>query len=148
MLQAIEVQATNAMILKGISDLEEMLYKQTDIKPDQYLAVIQYLKVYAKPFRQDDTTKLNTEQKQKTIVKSNNFDICTAIEKITRMLYKQTAIKPVVYLILINKMNEYSDMLKKQDDGTLIEQPEITNQTPATKNTPDINLSGIKNLLS
>lgn len=153
MLQAIEVKASNALILKGIADLEDMLYKQTDIKPDQYLAVIQYLKVYSKSFQQQDkTVRANEEDKQKATITSNNFDICLAIDKITKMLYKQTAIKPVVYLILIDKMNEYKELLQQQDNGTFVEkvlpseEPKTTSEQTATKNNSDMNLSGLKKL--
>ena len=60
------------------------------------------------------------------------------------MLYKQTAIKPVVYLILIDKMNEYKKQLQQQDNGTFVEkvlpseEPKTTSEQTATNESKEL----------
>lgn len=115
MLQKITVQTTNAMILKGIKDLSDMLYRQTDIKPECYLPILQYLREFAKPLAQGNQGEQNIELKHTTIIDCDNYEIHANIEKVKKMLYKQIIIRPEVYLILFAELDKYDELLKRQE---------------------------------
>ena len=115
MAQQITVQTTNAMILKGIKDLSDMLYRQTDIKPECYLPILQYLRDFAKPLAQDNQSEQNKELNQTATVNCDNYEIHANIEKVKKMLYKQTMIRPEVYLILFAELDKYDELLKRQE---------------------------------
>lgn len=116
MLQKITVETTNTLIQKGIKDLSDMLYRQTTIKPECYLPILQYLWNYAKPLSQetkDDKSK--QELNQKAVIDCDNYEIHANIEKVKKILYNQTTIRPEVYLILFSKLDEYDNLIKKQE---------------------------------
>lgn len=145
MKQQIEVKATNALIIKGVDDLSRLLYNQTDIKPECYLPAIQYLKEFANKFLQDKSAEQSLEEKQTTVVECTNSDVRTAIIKIKNMLYRQIAIKPEVYLILISKLNDYDAILKYQDENGVADNNATKKTIDETKKT-DINLTSLKNM--
>ena len=137
MQQKININAPVSMILKGIKDYQNLLYRQIDIKPECYLPIFAYLNNYAKMLNPEEKEE-STCVKAKTLVKCNNAQVVDAIEKSKKLLYKQTEIKPEVYLHIMFKLDEYSKLLQDQDAGTT-EQPieqlqKEPAQTIATKN--------------
>lgn len=132
MQQKININAPVSMILKGIKDYQNLLYKQIDIKPECYLPIFAFLNNYAKtlnPEEKEESTCVNA----KTLVKCNNAQVIDAIEKSKKLLYKQTEIKPEVYLHIMSKLDEYSKLLQDQDAGTTEQPPKEPAQANATK---------------
>ena len=116
MLQKITIETTNSLIQKGIKDLSDMLYKQTNIKPECYLPILQYLWNYARTLNKDKQYNQNQQElNQKTIINCDTYEIHSNIEKVKKILYNQTMIRPEVYLILFSKLEEYDEQLKKQE---------------------------------
>lgn len=145
MAQQITVQTTNAMILKGIKDLSDMLYRQTDIKPECYLPILQYLHNFARPLTQDQSTDQNAELKQSATVDCDNYEIHANIEKVKKILYRQTVIRPEVYLILFAELDKYDNFLKKQEMMA-----DLTNQEQDTEVPPkkENKFAGLKKLFN
>lgn len=145
MLQKITVETTNALLQKGVKDLSDMLYRQTTIKPECYLPILQYLWNYAKPLTQDkQDDKLKQELSQKTIIDCDNYEIHSNIEKVKKILYNQTTIRPEVYLILFAKLDEYDNILKKQE--MQIEHTETKNTQQKEETKKSNKLAGLKGL--
>lgn len=123
MQQEIWIQESVPMIINGIQEFKNLMYKQIDIKPEIYLPVFAYLDNYARTIRpkEQNNSKALEEQKQvKTTVLCNNSDIITSLKKIENILYKQTIIHPEVYLQIIEKIREYIDILERQEKGEII----------------------------
>lgn len=148
MLQKINIEATNALVLKGIKDLSDMLYRQTDIKPESYLPILQYLWNFAKPMMQNKESE-NKELNQKTIVECINSEVCTAIKKVKLMLYKQTTIRPEVYLILFGQLDKYNTQLENQEKYGTNEplQTQTEQKIEDKEKTNNLNLSNLKKMI-
>ena len=91
----------------------------------------------------------NKELNQKTIVECINSEVCTAIKKVKLMLYKQTTIRPEVYLILFGQLDKYNTQLENQEKyGT--NEPLQTQQEQNIEDkekTNNLNLSNLKKFI-
>ena len=137
MQQEIYITTSNVTVINGINDFKTMMRGQTDIKPKAYLPIFAYLDKYAESIKpKENKNKEQKEQEKTTMITTNvyckNSEIIESYKKIENKLYNQTKIAPETYLIILDKISEFMEILEKQEQTGIANIP--NSQTPATKN--------------
>lgn len=153
MQQKIYVSASNVEIIKGIKDFEDLMYNQFDISAEVYLPIFAYLEDYIFEIKDkpDKTKKSEPELTQiKTTIFCKNSGVIDNAEKIYKLLkFKQSKIKPQVYYKIIEKIQEFVEMLDEQERTGIAEyKPRVSEEDSTKKEQQEKSINDAKENMS